>query len=399
MRRDHYKIFSPGRIGPLTLPNRLVRSATWDPSILKTRQMTPAVLDIYRRLAAGGVGLIIAGDIPVAPQGLLDRPGAKPTYEEVRITGFEQLVDVVRAAAPDCKLMAQISVEIFGYGPSDFPSPCTTQPIQPLSSEQIHTLVACFVEAIAGLQAQGFDGVQLHAAHGGLLSYFLSPYTNRRRDAYGGSVANRARILREIVSQARQRVGDFPLLIKMNATDYLEGGIDLDNFSQHAREVQRCGFDALEISGGMWECLVRPAEELGFRPVPMAESHTRLRNPDRQSYFLPYAEALDLDVPIILVGGNRDVERLEQILQQGRVDFVALCRPLLNEPDLPNRWREGRGSSGTRCISCNSCIYDMFTSLDRGEPSITTCIYQHDRPRVKAAQRWLSTWVQENTLR
>jgi 2,4-dienoyl-CoA reductase-like NADH-dependent reductase (Old Yellow Enzyme family) len=262
----------------------------------------------------------------------------------------------------------------------------------------VQAIAACLAEAIAARQAEGFDGVQFHAAHGGLLSRFLSPYSNRRQDEYGGPARNRARIIREAVDRARQRVGDFPILIKMNGTDYVEGGIDLDNLRGLALEIQRAGVDAVEISGGMWECLVRSEEELGFRPVPAPESHTRLRRPERQSYFLPYAQRLALDIPVILVGGNRDVERLEAILGGGRVDFISLCRPLIREPDLPHRWRAGRGDSATACISCNSCLYDMYTRLDRGEPGIVTCLAGEDLGRVGEAQRWLNNFVKENVL-
>jgi 2,4-dienoyl-CoA reductase-like NADH-dependent reductase (Old Yellow Enzyme family) len=381
------------------LPNRLVRSATWDPAILHARRMTDEVLGIYRRVAAGGVGLIITGDSSVIPDGLLDEDPPRPeafAYEDVRIEGYDRLVETVHATAPGCKIVAQLSVDYPGVGPSDVPSPFTTERPRPLSTEQVRLLVHCLVESIAGIQGEGFDGVQLHAAHGGLLGRFLSPYTNRRQDEYGGSVANRARLVREVVAGARQKVGDFPILIKLNGTDYLPGGIDLDTFPELAREIADAGFDAIEVSGGMWECLVRPEAELGFRPVPAPESHTRLKDPAKQSYFLPYAQRLDLGIPLILVGGNRDVERLEDRLQRGAVDFVALCRPLVSEPDLPRRWLEGRGGSGTDCISCNSCLYDMYTSLEKGQPGPVTCLFKRDRQRVGEAQRWLASWVRDN---
>jgi 2,4-dienoyl-CoA reductase-like NADH-dependent reductase (Old Yellow Enzyme family) len=327
MRRDDYKLFSEGRIGRLMLANRLVRSATWDPAILKARKMRDDVLDLYQRVAAGGVGLIITGDSSVIPDGLLDvdrpRPGAF-AYEDVRIAGYDRLVEMVHAVAPRSKIVAQLSVDYPGVGPSEVPSPFPMERTRPLSTEQVEVMVHCLVESIAGIQGEGFDGVQLHAAHGGLLGRFLSPYTNRRRDPYGGSVANRARLVREVVAGARQKVGDLPILIKLNGTDYVPGGIDRDSFPELAREIADAGVDAIEVSGGMWECLVRMEAELGFRPVPAPESHTRIKNPDKQSYFLEYAEGLDLEIPVILTGGNRDVERLEAILQRGAVDFIGL---------------------------------------------------------------------------
>ena len=396
MQRNDYTIFSKGRIGDLTLPNRLVRSATWDPSIIHSRQMSGEVLNLYRKLARGGVGLIITGGFPVLEQEMLGSETC--SYDDVAIEGLGRLADVGHRAGSGCPVVAQLEVSLVGAGPSAIPSPFMEEMIRPFSTDEIRKTIDCFVQAIVRMQEHGFDGVQLHAAHGGLLSCFLSPYSNRRDDGYGGSVANRARIVGEIVSRARERVGRFPILIKMNATDYLEGGIDVDTFPRLAKEIERAGVDAVEVSGGMWDCLARPEEALGFRPVPAPESHTRIHSPEKQSYFLRYAERLDLDVPVILVGGNRDVERLEEIVRQGAADFIALCRPLLSEPDLPNRWREGRGSATTDCISCNSCIHDMYVHPGRPEPGLVTCIYKRDKERHRVAQEWLASWVEKNVI-
>jgi 2,4-dienoyl-CoA reductase-like NADH-dependent reductase (Old Yellow Enzyme family) len=400
MQRDYYTLFSEGQIGTLTLPNRLVRSATWDPSILAERRMTDDVVALYRRLAAGGVGLIITGDFSVVPAGMLEEGIQSPcSYDDVRIDGFGRLAEAVRDAAPGGgKIVARLSGDYWGVGPSDFPSPFRKEKLRPLTPDEIQRIVACFIESIAGVMAEGFDGVQLHAAHGGLLSQFLSPYTNRRTDAYGGSVENRVRLIREIVAGARARVGDYPILIKVNGTDYLEGGIDTDTFPELARAVARCGVDALEVSGGMWECLVRPEEDLGFLPVPAPESHIHIARAEQQSYFLSYVKGLGLDIPIILVGGNRDVERLEKIIEQGHADFIAMSRPLIREPDLPKRWLEGRGRSTAACVSCNACIYDMWTHVERGEAWVARCLVKQEPGRVKAAQQWLITWVEDNIV-
>ena len=401
LTRRHYKVFSEAKIGTLTVANRLVRSATWDPSILQARRMTDAVLNLYRDVAAGGIGLIITGDFSVIPKGILGQqksPAPESIYPSVRIENFDRLVDVVHGAAPLCKIIAQLSGGYPGVSPSGVPTVLTGKKSVPLSTEQVRRIITCFIEVIEGIKKSGFDGVQLHAAHGGMLSTFLSPYTNRRCDKYGGSARDRARVISEIVAGARERVGDFPILIKMNCTDYVEGGIDMDTVPDLAAEIERADVDAIEISGGMWDCLSRTEHELGFRPVPAPESHTRIGSPDKQSYFLEYAKRLNLCIPVILVGGNRDIERLEKIIRQGSVDYVALCRPLLAEPDLPARWLEGRGGGGTQCISCNSCIYDMLVHVERGQPRVATCLVKHDRQNVKRAQEWLASWVERNRM-
>ncbi len=389
MSRQGYRLFSPARIGRLALPNRLARSATWDPCILAARRMDEATLDLYRRVALGGVGLIITGGLPVAPANLLDEPAGG--FADALIEGTAQLAAVVHQARPDCKIVAQVECSNLPAGPSDVDSPFWPAP-RPLTPAEIACIVDCFVQVCAQMERWGFDGVQLHAAHGTLLSNFLSPYTNRRDDAYGGSVAGRARIVREIVAGARRLVGDFPILIKMNGVDYLPGGIDLASFPALAAEIAGCGVDAIEVSGGMWDCLARPAAALGFPPVPIAEAHTRIGRPDKQSYFLPYAAALHLDIPVILVGGNRHVERLEEIVQAGKADFIALCRPLLCEPDLPRRWLEGRGRPTPACSACNACVWAIFQPA----PGPTRCILQQDRARFDEAQAWLATWVEQN---
>jgi 2,4-dienoyl-CoA reductase-like NADH-dependent reductase (Old Yellow Enzyme family) len=399
MDRNDYKIFSESSIAGLTIPNRLIRSATWDPSILSSRQMTGEVLDLYRNLALGGVGAIITGGFPVYrecfPKEDLDKPVC--LYTDLRVNGLEKMAQVVHQAHPDCKIIAQLEVGYLDAGPSSIPSPFSDHPLRALSLQEIEQIMACFVDAIIDMRDSGYDGAQLHAAHGGLLSRFLSPCTNQRRDNFGGTPEKRAHIVGEIVNRARKRVGDFPLLIKMNCTDYLAGGVDIENFPALAREIVLAGVDAIELSGGMWECLFRPEEELGFRPVPAPESHTRIRKPEQQSYFLSYAEKLDLPVPIILVGGNRDIENLEAILQGGKVDFIALCRPLIREPDLPNRWRSGIGSRLPECVSCNSCIYAMIVHPGQPEPGLVTCICKNDKKLHQKAQKWLATWSENHT--
>ncbi|MDH4209214.1 MAG: NADH:flavin oxidoreductase [Anaerolineae bacterium] len=402
MTRSHYILFSAGHIGSLTLKNRLVRSATWDPCILQERQMTAEVVDTYRELAIGGVGLIITGGFPVASEGMpfTDEPGtALRLYDDLRVEGAHRLAQAVHQAAPDCKVVAQLETGHVGKAPSAIPSPFGDEPQAPLTAGEIRDIVASFVQAIVAAQADGFDGVQLHAAHGGFLSRFLSPYSNRRTDEYGGSAHNRARIVREIVWGAREKVGELPILIKMNGTDYMEGGIDLSNLPELAKEIEDAGIDAVEVSGGMWDCLARSEAALGFRPGPSPEAHTHIAHSAQQSYFLPYAEALDLGIPIILVGGNRDVERLEAIVRGGKVDFIALCRPLISEPHLPRRWMEGRGKSGTDCISCNACLYDMFVHPGRETPGLVHCVFKADKEKYRAAQEWVATWVERNVAR
>jgi 2,4-dienoyl-CoA reductase-like NADH-dependent reductase (Old Yellow Enzyme family) len=368
MRRDEYAVFSEGRIASMTTKNRFVRSATHEGGMTEDGRTTDGILELYRRLAQGGVGTIITGHVAVMRQGQVNERQICAHGKE-HVAEMAKIADVVHSEGRGCRVVAQLSHggrQVFHdnqiaecVGPSEVPSPILKKRARELQPEEIAGIVDSFVEGIEKVRDAGFDGVQLHAAHGYLLSSFLSPYTNRRTDRYGGSVRGRVTILREIITGARARVGDFPILIKMNCDDHIEGGTDRVTFPEIAREVAGLGFDAIEVSGGMWDCLTRSEDDLGFYPLPIPESRTRINTLEKQSYFLGHVEGLDLGVPIILVGGHRNIEALEKIVASDAVDFLALSRPVISEPDLPNRWLKGLGRDQADCVSCNSCLLEV----------------------------------------
>lgn len=366
MRRNEYKVFSEGKIASLTVKNRLVRSATYEAGMTEDGRITDGMLSLYRNLAQGGVGMIITGVMGVMPEG-------KSLHKQVCIwddsfiDDIARIADVVHGSKNNCIIMAQLHhggrqrlLDGELVGPSAVPSPVLKKSVRALSAEEIQNIIQRFSTAIVRVQKAGFDGVQLHGGHGYLLSSFLSPYTNRRTDYYGGSTKNRVNIIREIVSSARETVGDFPMLIKMNSDDFLEGGINRDTFPELAMEVEKAGIDAIEVSGGMWDCLTRSEEELGFFPLPIPESRTRIKTRDEQSYFSSCVDKLNLSIPVMLVGGNKNIEHMEEIMSKGKVEFFSLSRPLVCEPNLPNRWLQGQGSATCECLSCNLCILTLI---------------------------------------
>jgi len=364
-KRDSYQIFSEAGMAGMKLKNRLVRSATYEAAMTKNGRVTDKILNLYQNLARGGVGLIITGHMAVSAQG---KAAARQIclYDDRFIKEIQPIADTVHRSGEGCKIVAQLSHagrqvlydnrDAEAIGPSEVPSPVLKKRARALTIEEIEVLVQSFAEAVVRARKAGFDGVQIHAAHGWLISSFLSPYTNRRKDDYGGSVSNRVKILREIVSAARKKVGSFPILAKINCDDHVPGGIHPEEFRLLIREVEKTGLDAVEISGGMWDCLARSREELGFPPVPIPESRTQIAHPDRQSYYLNSVKNLNLSIPLILVGGNRNIESMEKIIREGAVSFLALARPLINEPDLPRRWLEGQGKETANCVSCNACL-------------------------------------------
>jgi 2,4-dienoyl-CoA reductase-like NADH-dependent reductase (Old Yellow Enzyme family) len=389
MGRENYKLFSEGSIAGLTLKNRLVRSATFESCMTKNGGFTRKMEDLYRNLSNGGVGMIITGHIAVMHQG--KAMATQMCIDDDSFIGeIAKVAQTVHSAANGCRVIGQIShtgrqvlhdnKEAECVGPSDVKCPVLKKTPRVLSTDEVEHIVERFIDGIVRVKKAGFDGVQLHAAHGWLLSSFLSPYTNKRQDQYGGSLQNRLNILRMIITGARKHAGDFPIMIKVNCDDSVPGGITIHDFPELAGEIARLGFDAIEVSGGMWDCLARTEEELGFFPLPIPEARTRIGSKDKQSYFMKYADKLDLPIPVILVGGNRDVEDLECMIAKGPVSFFSLSRPLINEPDLPNRWLEGRGSSKADCVSCNACLMTIkFGSLH--------CMFKQNRMQQKIVHK------------
>jgi 2,4-dienoyl-CoA reductase-like NADH-dependent reductase (Old Yellow Enzyme family) len=151
---------------------------------------------------------------------------------------------------------------------------------------------------------------------------------------------------------------DFPVLIKINTTDFLPDGTDSEEAARVGEILSATGFAALEASGGMWEAVTRSRDELGWAPYLLPEARVNIKRREDEAYFLTGARMLKrrTHTPVILVGGLRSVDRIEQVLEEGAADFVALSRPLIREPDLPNRWLVGEGPAKAACLSCSACI-------------------------------------------
>lgn len=403
-------VFSPGVIGKLELKNRLARSATMENGATPEGEVTGQLVEIYRKLAEGGAGLIITGFMTAL--GKYRAPGRAMRLDtDDFIPGVKRIADVVREHGDGARVVAQVHlpgrqvphpgdadamarvippgvlayVERTGSSPQPedgkHPDPVGPSAVydaffnrtpRELKEDEIEEIIDAFAESIRRAEEAGFDGVQLHAAHGWLLSSFLSPYTNRREDGFGGSPENRARLIKEIYRRGRARVAaDFPILIKMNVTDFLPGGIDTEEAVRLAGIFREAGFAAVETSGGMWECLLRDEEELGFPPVLLPESWTRINDESREAYFLSGAREVRRRIggKVILVGGIRSFERVEAILEDGAVDFVSMARPLIRQPDLPNLWLRGE-TSRSGCVSCNGCLPlgdELLTCRSLGE--------------------------------
>ncbi len=345
-------MFEPVNIGPLQLPNRFVRSATWEGLATEVGAVTERLTSLMAELARGGVGLIITGHAYVVPQGQAGRRQLG-CYDDALTPGLTEMAGAVHQAGGRIALQLahaglQAPAKLTGgppVGPSSDPPPAGS-PGHELTPAEIADLAAAFGRAASRARAAGFDAVQIHAAHAYLLSQFLSPAFNHRTDHYGGPIANRARALLEVYAQVRAAVGDdFPVLVKINSSDFLEGGLTAEDSVKAAKLLVEAGLNAVELSGGTGA---------SGRFIPVRPGKIE---PGEEGYYRDTGRALKqvVDVPVILVGGVRSLAGAEELVKDGAADLIALCRPLIREPDLIKRWQDG-DTAPSACISDNQCF-------------------------------------------
>lgn len=362
----------PKKIGPMTIKNRFVRSATYEKRAAEDGTVTDELIQFYKTLAEGGIGLIITGLAYINSSGQA-LPKQTAVDRDDIIPGLSKIADIIHNYGDGCKAVAQIGHcgrETYfvdnPIDPSGIREPMTNAQPREMTIEEIEETIEAFAQATRRVKEAGFDGVQFHAAHGFLLSEFLSPHTNKRKDKYGGNTENRIRIVKNIYKRSVELIGkNFPILIKMNVSDLIRGGMDLNESKKIAEQLSKLGFAAIETSSGMWEAALLSQEELGWIPAMSPEARINILSKDKEAYHLPYAREIKklINIPLILIGGIRSLDVIEEILAEGSADFVSLSRPLIREPDLPNKWLTGSGENTCECISCNGCYASV--TMDR----------------------------------
>jgi len=345
-------LFTPLKIGPLTIVNRFIRSATHESMAEKDGRMSIRHLELFRALAEGEVGLIITGHAYVERLGIAS-PGQTGIDEDAAVESLRRITETVHQTPSKIFLQIahagrQTKIRLAGgtpVAPSPVYDPVFKITPRELSSDEIRALIGRFIAAAGRAVQAGFDGVQVHVAHGYLLSSFLSPHTNRRKDEWGGSIENRVRMIVEILRGIRKEYGPgFPVIAKINATDHLPDGLILEEAIIAARILEAEGLAAVEISGGI--------SEAGLGSV-----WPGLRKEEDEGYFVGYAAAFKaaLRIPVSGLGGNRTFSIMERFVREGKADFISLSRPLVREPDLVRRFRLGL-TGRSECVSCNKCF-------------------------------------------
>jgi len=317
------------------LPNRLCKSAMTEGLADKFDLPTPALIQLYKTWSQGGTGLHITGNVMVDRR-YLERAGNVVleddknldlfrTWSKQGTTGGNHLWVQLNHPGRQCPKM--VSTE--PLSPSDIQLAMLgnfARP-RPMDQSDIEQVIERFITSARLVKEAGFTGVQIHCAHGYLLSQFLSPKINQRQDQWGGSLENRARIIRRIIVGARAAVGaDFPIGVKLNSADFQKGGFSLEDCLTVASWLGEDGVDLLEISGGTYEQL----SLIGVEPTDVRESTRK-----REAYFIEYAERIkqSAQIPVMITGGFRSRDVMERAIESGEVDVIGLARPLCTEPD------------------------------------------------------------------
>jgi 2,4-dienoyl-CoA reductase-like NADH-dependent reductase (Old Yellow Enzyme family) len=341
-----HSLFQEFRIGSMEIQNRFMRSATTSAWADERGIVGPEIVDLYERLAEGGIGLIVKGHLYVTEGGKA-HVGMAGISNAIQVPKLRELTDAVHHHGG--KILAQINHA--GYqgmvervGPSAY---CGGEwRARALSASEIWDLIEKFAQAALRAIEAGFDGIQLHGAHGYLISQFLSKRANGRADEWGGSLGNRMRFLKEVYREARGRLGgDVPIALKMNCDDFSLDGFTVDEATAVARDMAAQGIDLIEVSGGGME------QEEAYR------ERARSPNPDlSEASFAGHAakiRAVTKPKPLALVDGIKSMSTMKAIIDKDVADIISLSRPFIREPDLVQGLE--RGQQSVMCTRCGAC--------------------------------------------
>lgn len=375
-------LFTPVTLGPLTLRNRSIRSAAFE-SMCPGNVPSPQLLAYHRSVAAGGVGMTTVAYAAVTRSGLsFDRQlWMRPEI----VPGLRELTDAVHAEG------AAASIQLGHCGNMSHKSICGCLPVgassgfnlysptfvRGLRADELPEMAKAYGQSVCLAREAGFDAVEIHAGHGYLISQFLSPSTNHRKDEFGGTLANRMRFMEMVMEEVMKAAGnDMAVLVKMNMRDGFRGGMELDESLQVARKLQELGAHALVLSGGFVSKapMYVMRGEMPIRTmtyymtcwwlkygVRLVGKYMIPSVPFREAYFLEdalkFREALD--IPLVYVGGLVSRQKIEEVLNHG-FEAVQMGRALLNEPDFVNRMRREENAR-CNCRHSNYCIARMYT--------------------------------------
>ena len=340
------KLFDPVNINKMKIANRFIRSATMD-GMGKEGMVTDEQVRLYRELGKGEIGLIISHGLFPTREGQC-APGQLSAHVDEAIPSLSRLVNAVHEGGG--KIAAQIlhggwmcRPEVTGMppvGPSAVIHPRSGLQIRELSTDEVYELVETYVQAARRIIEAGFDGVQLHGAHSWILSAFLSPVTNRRKDEWGGTAEKRTNLVRHICRGIRQIAGpDYPVMVKLGIKDYHPEGKSITGGVEQAKLLEEAGVDSIEVSEGLEEDFFHHIRLDAMSPYYLEEGRQAKKA---------------LSTPVLLVGGMRKLSDMQAVIEEGTADAISMCRPFIMNPYLVKNLREGTSDS-SECTSCNEC--------------------------------------------
>jgi 2,4-dienoyl-CoA reductase-like NADH-dependent reductase (Old Yellow Enzyme family) len=377
------KVFERSVIGTIELKNRILRSATHEGMGDQYGKPLKELYDVYEKLAKGGAGAIITGYVGIKQNGrtlfnqrMFDKDEYVADYKpfNLKLKNYNTPV-ILQLAHGGSQTSSKITGDIpLSASPTKnyFGERC-----KEASESEIEDIIDCFVKSIGRAKEAEFTGVQLHAAHGYLLSEFLSPFLNKRKDRWGGSVENRFRIVREILQRSREKVGHFPIWVKVSAFDENRNRRELEEMIKGCQMLQESGCDAIEVSCGYG---FKGFDTIRVPKIPVDAMLALL--PDFKNYssfkksvfkiivpllikkYKPIhnynvksAERIkkNVNIPVIVVGGIRKLEDIKNIIENTEIDFVSMCRPFIIEPNIVNKFQEHQ-SVESKCIDCGYCL-------------------------------------------
>ena len=376
----------PGRIGSVTIANRIVRAATSETMATADGEVLDSYVDLYRRLASGGTGLILTGHMYVDPRGQasrnqtgIHRDGVVPSLRRAT-NAVHEAGGRIFAQLGHCGSQTMLS-SITPVAPSPVPNAMYAKQPEELSTAGIEALVRAFGDAARRAAEAGFDGVHIHGGNGYLISEFCSPHANTREDRWGGDPERRSRFFLEVYKAVRAAVGTgLPVTARLSVEDSVPGGLQREESLQRARLLADHGIDGFETTFGV----MRSYSE-NIRPYVAVSRSQALRQllvqrwwnaEGREAYYRPFARDVRMaaQVPVILVGGVRTTGTMTDVLASGDADFLAMARPFIREPDLVRKLEAGR-TGGVECVSCNICLaHDGWDPLQCWRDSPTNVI-------------------------
>ncbi len=378
-------IFEPTLLSGIKLKNKIIRSATHEGMADEKGFPTENLKNLYIRLAKGEVGAIITGYAGIQADGksclfamlMIDNDASIPAYREITNAVHEYSTPIIMQIAHCGRQTRSKTTGLQTVAPSAIRDGFYSEDIpKELSENDINEIIDNFVSAIIRVKQAGFDGVQLLLAHGYLLAEFLSSYSNNRKDHWGGSTENKYRIISEIFKRAKEQVGNYPILVKMNAHDGRKNGMKIEEAVRIAQMLEKSGCAAIEVSGGIMEdgLYIMRGEKLpadaamgyNFKYKNLPRLVKTIAKPILKRFMKQPKPLLKfnldsaiqikkaINIPVIVVGGINNIDDINHIIENQNIDYVSMCRPFIIEPNIVSKFHKGTQTK-SKCIMCNYC--------------------------------------------